>query len=132
MKRTTTLTLASLCIACAGFAQQTTIEQTKIDRIKNDPATYQNNGGVIDSDQLIIQPEKSEKVVDPDGMFVIYKSASKETDEIKNYMKVKDQNSEEYRLLKEKYLRSNPAPQPPAEESTPRSAEERNKIYNKK
>ena len=133
MKRTTMLTLATLCFACAGFAQQTTIEKAKIDRIKNDPATYQNNGGVIDSDHLIIQPEKSEKVVDPDGKFIIYKSSEeKEPGELKQLHLKKDQNTEEYRLLKENYLRDNPGSNQPIEEAKPKSVEERNKIYKKK
>ena len=133
MKKSITITFAALCITCAGFAQQTKAEQAKIDRIKNNPATYQNNGGVIDSDHLIIQPEKSEKVIDPDGKFIIYKSSEeKEPGELKQLHLKKDQNTEEYRLLKENYLRDNPGSNQPIEEATPKSAEERMKIYKKK
>jgi hypothetical protein len=133
MKKRTILTLAALSVTCASFAQQTNAEQSKIDRIKNDPTTYRNNGGLIDSDQLLIQPEKNERIVDPNGKFIIYKSSEeKEPEELKQLHLKKNQNSEEYRLLKENYLRDNPVSNQPIEEVTPKSVEERNKIYKKK
>lgn len=133
MKRRTALTLAALCMSCVSYAQQTNVEQSKVDRIKNDPVTYQNNGGLIDSDRLLIQPEKMEKIVDPNGQFIIYKnSQDKEPGEIKKIYLKKEQNTEEYRLLKDKYLRDNPVTNSPVEDATPRSVEERNKTYQKK
>lgn len=133
MKRTTMLTLASLCIACAGFAQQTKAEQAKIDRIKKDPATYQNDGGIIDSDELIIQPEKMEKIVDPNGKFVIYPNGvSKEEESLKLLNLRKEQNTQEYRDMKDTYMHSFPATNEIKEEAVPRSAEERKNSHPKK
>lgn len=131
MKKRTLLTLASIYIACSGYAQQQT-EPSKIDRIKKDPVSYQNNGGVIDSDQMVEQPEKMEKVTDPNGQFVIYRNSDQERiNGGVDYKMIKDQTSEEYKLLKQEYLRNHPVIEP-AEQAVPRSAEERTKIYNKK
>ena len=131
MKKRTLLTLASVYIACSGYAQQPT-ESLKIDMIKKDPVSYQNSGGTLDSDLMFKQPEKTEKVIDPNGQFVIYKNSENQVLEgSMNYMLIKDQSSEEYRMMKDKHLKSNPV-QESAEEVFPKSAQERNKLYHKK
>lgn len=131
MKKRTLLTLASIYIACSGYAQQQ-VEPEKMARIQKNPTTYQNNGGIIDSDQMIAQPEKPQKVVDPEGKFVIYKSVEQEkVNGDQDYKMIKDQTSDEYIRMKADHLRNHPVIEP-AEETAPRPAQQRNNLYNKK
>lgn len=129
--KTTTITIAALLVAFGSFAQQN-VEQKKSDEIKKNPALYQSQGGVID-DSMLDLPSKTKKqdYVDPNGHFIIHRADTKASDERKHYLGVKDQSSEEFKALKAEYLEKNPVPETP-EESKPRSAQERNKMYNNK
>ncbi|MDB2656810.1 hypothetical protein N9Y60_02015 [Crocinitomicaceae bacterium] len=136
MKLKLTLTTAVLTVFSLSVLSQDSKEVNKLKEIKNDPAKYIEEGGVLPETKEMPLDSKEKK---PE--FVIHKSTSeteverkiqyKTLDELNKYH---DQTSSEYELLKEQWIKENKSlyeknnPEVPAEKTM--SPEDRKKQYN--